>query len=151
MKWFRLYPELLRDPRAQSLRPVMFKHWINLLCLASENTPRGILPDVRTMALALHLRADRCHNVVRTLTRRGLFDVTTEGLKPHNWDKFQYKSDNSTARVKRFRNVAVTPPDTDTETETDPEGVSNDQRFTSRTRAHEGPDYDSPILPGIGC
>ena len=135
MKWFRLYPDLLRDPRVQGLRPVMFKHWINLLCLANENTPRGILPDVRTMALALHLRADRCHNVVRTLTRRGLFDVTTEGLKPHNWDKFQYKSDTSTERVKRFRNVTVTPPDTDTDTDTETEGgVSNDQRSTAPRR-----------------
>jgi hypothetical protein len=108
MGWFRLYPDLLRDPRVQGLRPVMFKHWINLLCLASENTPRGTLPDVRTMALALHLRADRCQNVVRSLTRRGLFDVTTEGLQPHNWGNRQYKSDSSTERVKRFRNAHET-------------------------------------------
>ncbi len=111
MKWFRFYSEAMRDPKVQKLRPEMFKHWVNLLCLANENEPRGTLPDVRTMAFALHLRTDRCQNIVRTLTRRGLFDVTSDGLQPHNWGRRQYKSDDVTTRVKRFRNVAVTPPD----------------------------------------
>ena len=37
------------------------------------------------------------------------------------WDKRQYKSDCSTARVKRFRNVTETPSESETETDTEGE------------------------------
>ena len=50
----------------------------------------------------------------------GLIDRLTDGYEPHNWSKFQYKSDTSNQRVTRHRakrNVTVTPPDTETETE----------------------------------
>jgi hypothetical protein len=64
------------------------------------------------------------HRVSRVLYEAGLLDVTNKkdcSWAVHSWDKRQYKSDTSTERVKRFRNVkrnvAETPPDTDTDTE----------------------------------
>ena len=33
MNWFRFYHGALHDPKVQSLRPELFKFWVNLLCL----------------------------------------------------------------------------------------------------------------------
>jgi hypothetical protein len=41
--------------------------------------------------------------LVTELHRAGLLDKVDGGFAPHNWEGRQYKSDNSTERVKRFR------------------------------------------------
>lgn len=113
-RWFRMYDELLDDPKVQKLPAEDFKAWVNLLALASKNG--GILPGIEDIAFALR----RSPNDVETLLERlsnaphngganaGLIDKRNGGpngyhYAPHGWDKRQYKSDGSTERVKRFR------------------------------------------------
>ena len=117
MKWFRLYSDLLDDPKVQGLNPGLFKLWINLLCLASLMGAGGELPPLREIAYGVRLRSDRCQRYVSKLAGLGLIDVRNDRMFIHNWSGRQYESDDVTARVKRFRNVSETPPDTDTETE----------------------------------
>lgn len=107
-RWFRMYDELLDDPKAQRLEPALFKTWINLLCLASR---RGgtLPPGASDIAFALRLSMESVEQAVKQLTECGLIDETANGLIPHNWDGRQYKSDVSTERVKRFRNGDETP------------------------------------------
>ncbi len=107
MKWFRFYPEALNDPKVQQLPPSLFKFWINILCLASDNN--GALPDLKRIAYATRMRPHRCQSGVTALQERGLLDATPGGLVPHNWSSRQYKSDDSAPRVRRYRNAAVTP------------------------------------------
>jgi len=122
-RWFRLYDEVLDDPKVQKLSPEHFKIWINLLCLASKHD--GVLPDNESVSFALRMPFHETSGAVTFLFQAGLFDRTKKGLVPHGWSKRQYKSDTSTERVKRFRQryrngektVTVTPPDTDTDTE----------------------------------
>jgi hypothetical protein len=59
MKWFRLYSEVMNDPKVQSLRPELFKFWINLLCLANVQKERGSLPPTAAIAFQLRMRTDR--------------------------------------------------------------------------------------------
>jgi len=47
-----------------------------------------------------------------------------------NWDKRQFKSDDSYSRVKRFRNVTETPPDTDTDTDTEKKKEDKKEKVT---------------------
>ena len=124
MRWFRLYDDVLNDPKVQKLSGETFKLWINVLCIASKHG--GVLPNLEDLAFELRLPTLVCKTEIDILKQAGLIDGDKK-LKPHGWEKRQYKSDTSTERVKRFRersgNVAETVnetgPDTDTETDTE--------------------------------
>lgn len=136
-RWFRMYDELLDDPKVQILPPDTFKAWVNLLCLASRND--GQLPDLSAIAFALRFDEKRAKKLVDDLVQRQLIDVTQNGYEPHAWRDRQYQSDVSTDRVKRYRerqrerggNVSKsvsgnvsnlrseTPPEAETETDTE--------------------------------
>lgn len=134
MKWFRFYEEVLEDPKVQMLSPELFKFWVNILCMASKYD--GKLPPVEN--IAYHTRATQeattCH--LNALKMAGLIQEFSNQhatwLAPNGWSKRQYKSDSSSDRVKRYRdkkrNAEVTPPETDTEADTDikniPKGIS---------------------------
>ncbi len=117
MRWFRFYNDAVNDPKVQRLPAHLFKDWVNILCIASKHN--GVIPCTADVAFMYSRRTARVQRMLERLTTLGLIDITTEGLVPHNWKQRQYVSDCSTPRVKRFRNVAVTPPDTDTDTDTD--------------------------------
>lgn len=123
-KWFRFYQEALDDPKVQKLDPFDFKCWVNMLCIACRHD--GKLPHLPDIAFAMRMAIDDCQTVLERLSNGGLIDRASGGANGmhyavHNWEKRQYKSDTSTGRVKRFRErsetVAVTPPDTETDTE----------------------------------
>lgn len=137
-QWFRFYADALDNPKVQRLPPDLFKHWVNILCLAAKNdvTLHETLPCNDDMAFALRISPQDAEKVVRELVRRGLIDETQDGLVPHNWVEKQYKSDTSAERVKRHRerkrnasnvtgNVTVTPPDTESDTDTEVEERAN--------------------------
>ena len=119
MAWLRLYTDVAHDPKVQRLSPALFKFWITILCLAKENN--GVVPSVSDVSFVSHRRPKRTRTELQLLTEAGLLDATSDGLVPHNWSGRQYKSDDVTARVQRFRerssNVSETPPETETETE----------------------------------
>jgi hypothetical protein len=146
MQWFRFYESALDDPKVQRLPAELFRAWVNLLCLASRN--EGELPAPDVCAFALRVTEEAFHETVSALHDAGLLDKKDDIYSPHNWKKRQFMSDNSTARVrkyrqkarktavsesvsgndtpketkqsmKRFNIVSVTPPDTDTESYTD--------------------------------
>lgn len=136
-RWFRMYDELLDDPKVQMLPMDMFKAWVNLLCLANRND--GVLPDITAVAFALRLDEKRARKLLADLVERQLLDVTGNGHEPHGWRDRQYQSDVSTVRVKRHRerqkerqgnasndvsgnvssSVTETPPDTEADTDTE--------------------------------
>jgi hypothetical protein len=117
-RWFRFYPETLRNPKVLSLSDKEFRLWVRLLCVAAEND--GFLGPLDELKLVLSTRLDHLSTGVERLISAGLIDPLTHGYKPHSWDKFQYKSDTSTERVKKHRakrSVSETAPDTETDTE----------------------------------
>ena len=52
-RWFRFYDSVLEDPKVQRMDPVMFKAWVNIMCLASRG--EGILPPISDIAFALRI------------------------------------------------------------------------------------------------
>lgn len=144
-QWFRVYDEILDDPKVQLLSPELFKTWINLLAVASRNN--GMLPPLRELAFSLRLSAEDIQSRLDDLILVGLIDILPgEILAPHNWSKRQWKSDDSTERVRRHRakkaqanenagkpeakrncnadvTVTVTPPESEAETETESKGL----------------------------
>jgi hypothetical protein len=116
MKWFRMYSDALHNPKVQKLHPATFKHWVNLLCLASENEPRGVLPNVEEIAFTLRVKPVEAQGIVEKLTRAGLLDMSPDGrLSVHNWTKRQRDSDDGTTRKQRQRNGIENASDTNKE------------------------------------
>lgn len=150
MKWFRFYHEALDDPKVQLLPPPMFKHWVNILCLASKQKKRGILPALPDIAFALRLSEPETVQVVDNLRGRELLDLLTNGsLRIHNWTLRQPDSDDSTERVRRYRNggeaVTVTASDLDTDTDTETE-TETDVRASALSQVPR-PKQDDPVGP----
>jgi hypothetical protein len=122
-RWFRVYDDLVDDPKIQRLDLLLFKALINLWCLASAN--EGVLPPIDEIAFKLRMRPDKAERALNELRAVGLIDDDERGARPHNWDKRQFTSDGSTPRVKRFRErhknvsspVSETAPDAETEAE----------------------------------
>jgi hypothetical protein len=108
--WFRVYGSLVDDPKVQRLPCDLFKALVNLWCLASQNG--GVLPSIEDIAFKLRVDPEEAADIVVRLSKAGLIDHEDAEIRPHNWDKRQFKSDGSTERVKRFRererNVSVT-------------------------------------------
>ena len=119
-RWFRFHNEALNDHKIQMMPPEIFKAWVNILCIASKHD--GKIRNDATLQFNLRMDVQETVKVLTYLTDHGLLDFKNRCFVPHNWDKWQYKSDVSTSRVKRFRerrrNVSETPPDTDSDTDT---------------------------------
>lgn len=119
-RWFRFYSEAMRNPKVLRLTDKDFRLWVNVLSVASEND--GHIPVDEDLKLVLGMRLDHLKGGLNRLIRGGLIDVLDDGYEPHNWSKFQYKSDTSTERVQKHRaarNVSETAPETDTDTESE--------------------------------
>jgi hypothetical protein len=100
-RWFRLYDDLLNDPKVQRLSPKLFKALINLWCLASKND--GHLPPIEDVGYALRLPTEKAMEVLDILTGLGFFDLQNSDVSPHNWSKFQFKSDDGSERKRAYR------------------------------------------------
>lgn len=106
-RWFRFYTSVLDDPKTQMLPPDLFKHWVNVLCIAAQHD--GELPQIGVTAFLLGRVAEpKAAEVLSKLAAAGLLDRTEKSFRPHNWDARQYrhdKTDNTNAeRQKRYRN-----------------------------------------------
>ena len=99
-RWFRMYADVLDDPKVQRLPPDLFKVWVNLLCLASRND--GVLPPVEDIAFALRMSQDVTVTVTAELVTRGLLDQG-DSLSPHNWAERQFRSDTPESAAERKR------------------------------------------------
>lgn len=131
LPWFRLYNRMVDD---EKLRLLAFEdrwHFVALCCLKSSGLLDEADSDIRNRKIAVKLgvQVRELEEIARRLREVELVD---EHLNPLAWDELQYRSDNSTDRVreyrkrqkkqagnnaKRSRNVSVTAQDTDTDTE----------------------------------
>lgn len=71
MKAFRYYTDLINCQRLQTLDPVLFKHWVNLLCVATI-MPEHWLPDRDILAFYLRVTEDEVDAIINKLRQLGL-------------------------------------------------------------------------------
>lgn len=122
-RWFRLYDDLVDDPKIQRLPGETVKALLNLWCLASQND--GLLPAADDIAFKLRMKPAKVQHLLSVLGECGLVDSDEEGLRPHNWNARQFKSDVSNERVKRFRERKCNVTDTVTATAPETEQIQN--------------------------
>lgn len=130
LQWFRLYHRIVDD---EKLRLLAFEdrwHFVALCCLKADgllDTQNDSLRS-RKIAVKLGVQLRELDEIGRRLQE---VDLVDENLSPVAWDELQYRSDNSTGRVKKYRekqrgnavkrerNVSVTVQDTETDTDTE--------------------------------
>ena len=106
MKWFRLYHEILDDPKVGTLSDEQFRLWIEILCLASISRDSGNT-DLTVTETEWKLRRN-VNETLQELLHRGLvtFQKRFDGKETicvPKWNIRQYQSDTSTPRVQKYR------------------------------------------------
>jgi len=132
-QWFRFYREVVHDPKVQLLDPLLFKFWINCLCLACEND--GYLPSTTAVSFAFHLPESSVSEFTEMLVTSGLIEKKRGSFYVHNWHKRQYKSDTSTERVRAFRKRFGNVTQTVTETVPEADTEQTQKQIQNRTEA----------------
>lgn len=128
MKWFRLYTEIIDDPKLYDLTDNEFRGFIYLLCLACEQGYDGVIPLVTgIVSRRTRIRMNRLRTLLDKLKTLNIITENGDGIEFIHWKYRQFKSDDISERVKkhremkRYRNVTCndfeTPPETETETE----------------------------------
>ncbi len=128
--WFRVYNDVVDDPKVQRLEPSLFKALINLWCLTSAYN--GVLPPIDEIAFKLRMKPQKAQRVLNALKAAGLLEDDNTGTHPHNWIGRQFKSDvgdpTAAERMRRHRNKHrndnVTRPATLQSSESDTEAES---------------------------
>lgn len=104
-RWFRFYDDAINDPKILKLSDKSYRIWVGLLCLASKN--EGRLPLFEDMAIMLRMKPEKLQPEIEILITSGLIDHDDSGMRPHNWEGRQYKTDSSdptaASRAKKYR------------------------------------------------
>lgn len=105
MRWFRFYNEFIYDEKIEFLDFGDQRHFVFLLCMKSlglldkdYNNDAAMLDQVVGRRLGLQGEALDAARI--RLMRLGFID---EAWQPTNWERYQYESDSSTERVRKFR------------------------------------------------
>jgi hypothetical protein len=147
MKWFRLYNDVIHNPKLLMLNPGDRWYYVGLLALKQEGVLDRFSGDKldRAIATQLRLTAAEWEEAARRLEAEELID---SGYQPIGWDDRQYTHDSSADRTRKYRNrlktkecdagdrhsdVTVTGSETETETETDKRDRQKRKRFVPPT------------------
>lgn len=119
--WFRLYHEFSTDPKIQMMSEANQRRFVMLLCLRCCNGDVTLHDE--EVAFQLRISNEEWLETKALFIAKGFIDEAGNVL---NWDKRQFVSDSSAARVAKHRankkrkcNVTETPPDTETDTDTE--------------------------------
>lgn len=158
MQWFRLYHRMVDDDKLRLLAFEDRWHFVALCCLKADGLLDADDSDVRSRRIAVRMgvQVRELEEIARRLREVDLVDET---LNPIAWDDLQYRSDNSTERVKkhrekqgrnaakRFRNVAVTAQETDTDTEREEANASSRASDDAPKPEHFVEAWNDEIVP----
>ena len=142
MQWFRLYNDIVDNHKIRMLAFEDRWHFIAIMACHSaglSSTDNEFFE--RSLAVKLGVQLRELDEIKRRLIEVNLIDVN---WTPMGWDDRQFLSDDSQARVKKYRekqrlskgvtdvkrdsNVTVTVQDTETDTETETESEQKQKR-----------------------
>lgn len=105
MDWFRMYHDVINDPKVYRLTIGRRWRWVELLCISSKAKDRGMLPGLEDIAFHLGVKLPEAESIMADMVRNGLVDQVDGGKRfaIHDWDEHQRKSDDVAERVRRHR------------------------------------------------
>jgi hypothetical protein len=128
--WFRFYRSAPHKAKVRRLPPVLFKHWVMLLCLTDDD---GRLPSLDDTADGMRMNMGRLLAILERLAERHFFEQDGQGWVAHRWDEYQYKSDHSRDRMQASR-----------DRHTDRHGDAPEQNRTEQRQSSDPPSSDQP-------
>jgi hypothetical protein len=153
LPWFRFYTDTPNDIKIRKIcnetglsKLEIVGAWAIIMSLCNNSPVRGalyvtlqerfIIDDV---TVELCCSNDKALLLINEFLKYNMLALENEAYVLPNWDKRQYKSDNSSTRVKKFRalqkrysNVSVTPPEYRvTDTDTDNRVKDDDDTFSA--------------------
>ncbi|MDD5010439.1 MAG: hypothetical protein PHC68_18815 [Syntrophorhabdaceae bacterium] len=106
MKWFRMYADVLDDPKINSISSFSFKIFVFLMSiLTAEDQKDGIISNEKNLSWRLRIGKTKLKKAIDELENNEMVKRQSGAIIVVNWNKRQFKSDDINARVKRFRNV----------------------------------------------
>lgn len=113
MRWYRLYDEIIDDPKILKLPIEIRWRYIEALSIANRQQIRGSLPDMEDIAIHMRTTIEEATKAIDALVFRGLVIRcgSTQALVVHGWESRQFKSDDVTARVERSKSKKKEQPD----------------------------------------
>jgi hypothetical protein len=100
--WLRFYTSIYEpDDKTQRLSDRLFRYWVLILCAFKRGGE--VMPSVADLAWGLRVPPAKAQSILNDLVKAELLDVTDDGLRPHNWDYRQCRSDVSAERQRRWR------------------------------------------------
>lgn len=109
-QWFRMYAEFANDPKVQMLSETDQRRYVMLLCVRCNG---DVTLQDEEVAFQLRISNEEWATTKALFVSKGLI---SDDNKPAAWDKRQFASDSSAARVSKHRekkkeqcNVTVTP------------------------------------------
>jgi hypothetical protein len=142
--WFRMYAEFANDPKVQMLSEAMQRRYMMLMCLHCGNSL--VTLHETEIAFALRISDTELADTKSVFVAKGFIDEAWNLL---NWEKRQFSSDSSAARVRAHRekkkqacNVTGNDGETkcnalDTDTDTDTEEKKPRKRASAKTSLPE--------------
>jgi hypothetical protein len=148
-QWFRMYSEFASDPKVQMMSEADQRRFVMLLCMRCSNDDVTLHDD--EIAFQLRISNEQWAATKAVFLAKKLIDKDNS---PTAWDKRQFVSDSSAARVakhrankKQDRNVTVTPPEAEAEADTD----TDTDKYSSLSGAHEVETTSAPTRKGLVC
>lgn len=144
--WFRFYSEAPDDPKFGIIaretgvdENIAFAGWAKILCRANSSPVRGSLYVTSQRQLcdadisfSLKIDIETCIKLLQAYIQMEMLDIDERGAyRVKNWEKRQFASDTSRKRTREYRNRnsvtsqerhsdgIVTPPESESDTETD--------------------------------
>ncbi len=155
-QWFRLYREVIHDPKLRKATPAQRWLWVALLCLADDDglvrLAPGVPYDDADLADLAGVEVADVECGLEHFRRLGMVESAPGGLVVVKWNSRQFKADSSTDRVRAFRQrqietpvkrdetVSVTPPE-QSRAETE---QSRERQERTAAKAAAPPSADKP-------
>ena len=145
MQWFRVYNEILDDPKVAKMDGETFRCFIYLLAISSEQETNGIINmSVFDISWRIRVPINTLEAAIAYFLENNILVKKDDSFVITNWKKRQFASDNVGQRVKRYRekqcnvtsnvsgNVIEAEADTEADTEAEAEQKqSEDEKKTA--------------------
>ena len=113
MKWFRMYTDILDDPKIAKMSLKSYQIFTFLLAFCTELDKNGVVDLLKDAPVwRFRMRKSVFTNAIKELESLGVVKLQGENLQILNYNKRQFKSDDVTARVKKHRSKGETLPET---------------------------------------
>jgi len=104
MKWFRVYTDIIDDPKISKISLKSYQIFTFLLAFVAENDENGeFILDKKDISWRFRITVNALDKALNELESVNILSIQDGILTILNWNKRQFKSDNINERVKKHR------------------------------------------------